>query len=40
MLGWAPALVAFLAFNHAVTGDALLPARVSMYTFPAKLSAP
>ncbi|WP_342375756.1 glycosyltransferase family 39 protein [Myxococcus stipitatus] len=39
VLGWAPALVAFLAFNHAVTGDALLPARVSMYTFPAKLSA-
>ncbi|QSQ13521.1 glycosyltransferase family 39 protein [Myxococcus landrumensis] len=39
VLGWLPALVAFLAFNHAVTGDALLPARVSMYTFPAKLSA-
>ncbi|NTX33726.1 MULTISPECIES: glycosyltransferase family 39 protein [unclassified Myxococcus] len=39
VLGWLPAVVAFLAFNHAVTGDALLPARVSMYTFPAKLSA-
>ncbi|MCK8497075.1 glycosyltransferase family 39 protein [Myxococcus fulvus] len=38
VLGWMPALVAFLAFNHAVTGDALLPARVSMYTFPAKLT--
>ncbi|MFY1830058.1 glycosyltransferase family 39 protein [Myxococcus fulvus] len=38
VLGWLPALVAFLAFNHAVTGDALLPARVSMYTFPAKLT--
>jgi len=38
VLGWALPLVAFLAFNHAVTGDALLPARVSMYTFPAKLT--
>ncbi|WP_208723319.1 hypothetical protein, partial [Corallococcus llansteffanensis] len=38
-LGWLLPLGAFLAFNHAVTGDALLPARVSMYTFPAQLTA-
>ncbi|WP_375761264.1 glycosyltransferase family 39 protein [Corallococcus exercitus] len=37
-LGWLLPVVAFLAFNHAVTGDALLPARVSMYTFPARLT--
>ncbi|NOK18054.1 glycosyltransferase family 39 protein [Corallococcus carmarthensis] len=37
-LGWLLPVVAFLAFNHAVTGDALLPARVSMYTFPAQLT--
>lgn len=38
-LGWLLPLGAFLAFNHVVTGDALLPARVSMYTFPAQLTA-
>ncbi|MBN8226217.1 glycosyltransferase family 39 protein [Corallococcus macrosporus] len=37
-LGWVLPLVAFLAFNHVLTGNALLPARMAMYISPVKLT--